>query len=202
MNDNVENFAFDTALKNIITTNLIFLRKKHKFTSEELAKVLNLSRQSYSAYELGTRDISIASLKRLATFYNVSLDALTSTSLTETFYQTTSFYEIEKRNGKYCYKDELCHLSNYAFSIIVVKVNDLKVKLFETNNAYISNHELLFEINKNIHLGKVTLFEDGSGIFIEDEIITKFTKKEASSLVFIGMLLATIHKEYEKREFF
>lgn len=50
------------------------LREDRDLTQRELAAVLNCSRQVYSNYELGQRDIPTDVLIRLARFYGVSTD--------------------------------------------------------------------------------------------------------------------------------
>lgn len=55
---------------------LITLRKKHKKTQEEIAKVLGISRPAYTAYESGNRQPDYDSLIKLAAYYEVSLDYL------------------------------------------------------------------------------------------------------------------------------
>lgn len=43
-------------------------------TQEEIAKLLNVSRTTYTKYELGVTPISIYSLNILADYYNVTTD--------------------------------------------------------------------------------------------------------------------------------
>ena len=50
------------------------LREDHDLTQKQLAKELNCSKQVYSNYELGQRDIPTDILKKLSAFYNVSAD--------------------------------------------------------------------------------------------------------------------------------
>ena len=52
------------------------LRKTHKINQDELAKYLNISRQAYSHYEIGARQPSPETLKKLADYFNVSVDYL------------------------------------------------------------------------------------------------------------------------------
>ncbi|MFO1442657.1 helix-turn-helix transcriptional regulator [Bacillus sp. Bva_UNVM-123] len=55
---------------------LIALRKEHKKTQEEIAKILGITRPAYTAYESGNRQPDYDSLLKLAKFYNVSVDYL------------------------------------------------------------------------------------------------------------------------------
>ena len=50
------------------------LREDHDLTQKEVAAVINVSQVAYSYYELGRREIDLASLMRLAEFYNTSID--------------------------------------------------------------------------------------------------------------------------------
>lgn len=50
------------------------LREDNELRQEDIAKVLNITRQQYSLYELGKRTLPIDLLKQLAEFYNTSTD--------------------------------------------------------------------------------------------------------------------------------
>ena len=50
------------------------LRKNHNLKQQKLADVLKITRQQYSLYEVGTREIPVHHLKTLAQFYNISTD--------------------------------------------------------------------------------------------------------------------------------
>ena len=52
------------------------LRKDCSFTQDYIAELLNVTRSSVSAYELGVNEPSLESLITLANLYNVSLDYL------------------------------------------------------------------------------------------------------------------------------
>ena len=52
------------------------LRNKHKKTQQEVAVHLKISRDAYSLYELGKRQMNYESLCLLADFYGVSVDYL------------------------------------------------------------------------------------------------------------------------------
>lgn len=46
-------------LKEVIKNNLIYFRKQKNLSAERVAQVFNISRQAYSNYEAGIRDIGI-----------------------------------------------------------------------------------------------------------------------------------------------
>ena len=63
-------------LKNIISKNLIELRKHHKLTQGELAIHMNYSDKSVSKWETGETTPSVEILKKLADFYGIKIDGI------------------------------------------------------------------------------------------------------------------------------
>lgn len=63
-------------MKNQLHIVLKELRKKNGKTQEEVAKDLNLSQQTYSNYENGTRLPNIDIIIDIANYYNISIDIL------------------------------------------------------------------------------------------------------------------------------
>lgn len=58
----------------IYTNKLYELRIDKDLRQEDIAKILNTSKQNYGMYEKGKRKLSIEDLKKLCLFYNVSAD--------------------------------------------------------------------------------------------------------------------------------
>lgn len=54
------------------------LREERQLKQKEIAKLLNITQQQYSEYELGTRIIPLKKLIILADFYDVSIDYILS----------------------------------------------------------------------------------------------------------------------------
>ena len=52
------------------------LREDHDLSQKDVARVLNIAQTTYSDYELGKINIPIPTLKRLALFYQTSIDYL------------------------------------------------------------------------------------------------------------------------------
>ncbi len=52
------------------------IREDRDLKQKDLSEILNVNQVTYSYYEIGKRQIPIESLKRLARFYNVSVDYL------------------------------------------------------------------------------------------------------------------------------
>ena len=59
---------------------LIILREKSDLFQKDVAKILNVSQQTYSTWEVGTKIIPLKHLNKLANYFNVSLDYLTGLS--------------------------------------------------------------------------------------------------------------------------
>lgn len=59
-----------------LTENLRILRERSNLTQEEFRKHLNISRQTYSNYECGTRTPDLELLKAIADFYHITIDEL------------------------------------------------------------------------------------------------------------------------------
>jgi len=56
--------------------NLKKLRKSKKLTQDDIAKVLNISRQAYCRYENNQREFSLSALCALADFFEETTDAI------------------------------------------------------------------------------------------------------------------------------
>lgn len=63
-------------LKNIIASNIIYLRKKQKLTQAELAEKLNYSDKAVSKWERGESIPDIETLKNVADLFGVTVDFL------------------------------------------------------------------------------------------------------------------------------
>lgn len=55
---------------------LVELRKEKKYSQSDIARMLGISRQAYSNYELGNREPDYNTLVKLAELFNVSVDYL------------------------------------------------------------------------------------------------------------------------------
>lgn len=52
------------------------LRKDRDLLQKDIAQILNMSQTGYSKYEVGTNDIPTDILKKLASYYDTSIDYL------------------------------------------------------------------------------------------------------------------------------
>ncbi len=56
--------------------NLIKIRKERKISQQKIAKEIKISQSNYSKYELGIIEPNIETLKKLADYFEVSIDTL------------------------------------------------------------------------------------------------------------------------------
>lgn len=78
----------------IIGENLKLLRKRKKFSQEELASELGLTRSSYSGYENGVAEPNLDNLTKFGEFFNISLDKLIKIELAKI--SETEWEKIDK----------------------------------------------------------------------------------------------------------
>lgn len=71
------------------------LRKNKGATQEEVAKMLNVVKSTYNGYENGNSEPTIATLCKLADYYNVTLDYLCEHE-TKGVIDLSSFSELKK----------------------------------------------------------------------------------------------------------
>lgn len=67
----------------MIGDNLKLLRKRRKFSQEEIANELGLTRSSYSGYENGVAEPNLTTLMKFSDFYHISLDKLIKRDLSK-----------------------------------------------------------------------------------------------------------------------
>lgn len=87
---------------------LKFLREEKNIRQEDLAKILNISRQSISNYENGSRFPNDEELIRnIAMYFNVSLDYLLGiTNIRNHYKGPNSLDKLKENTTKYCYNKE------------------------------------------------------------------------------------------------
>ncbi len=189
-------------LKKIITENMIYLRKQKNLSGLNIADVLGVSRQAYYNYESGQREMSLSNLKILADYYGVTLDLIASTSLSDSRPPILTFPTLKKLDNNYKFTEDLAKVTSFSNDLLVVKESETLIKIFEANTTYIEGQELLFEFNNKLYTAVINFTPDGDGFFIYEEKAIKITKRDAKSLVYLGILFATIDKRYEKDYFF
>jgi transcriptional regulator with XRE-family HTH domain len=63
----------DNTLKESICRKIKSLRKKHSYSQEEVAVLLNMGQNTYSQLESGKTKIDIERLQQIADFYKISV---------------------------------------------------------------------------------------------------------------------------------
>ena len=71
-----QQFSRENLYKNKFSERIKFLRKHQEFTQVEVAEKLKINSTTYSKYECGTTEPDINTLRKLANFFNVSIDYL------------------------------------------------------------------------------------------------------------------------------
>jgi len=64
-----------------IGNKILELRKKHNYSQEKMAELLNVSRQTISKWELGDTSPDITQAKKISKIFNISLDELVDNDL-------------------------------------------------------------------------------------------------------------------------
>jgi len=106
-----------------IGNNLKTLRIQSKRTLEDVAEIIDVSRQSVSKWESGESYPDIEKCVRLAKLYHVSLDALVNKSIEE-------LVKEEQKNDKYMFgltkleEDGTIKLPQRAIEIFEITAND------------------------------------------------------------------------------
>ena len=85
-------------LGNIISKNLIYLRKKASLTQLEFGERVNYSDKTVSKWELGTVIPSVETLKEIADFYGVSMDYIVTEHRSQKEYDSSIGKTINAKN--------------------------------------------------------------------------------------------------------
>ncbi len=136
---------------------LKFLREKHKVRVDRLTEVLGISRIQYHKYEKGESQISIVGLKRIADFYNVSLEFLTNNYLSQ-LNNSVIFNEYHLDSEyKDVIKETKVHISDDYSSIYFVK-DGLQTYIFEAiQDAPNQSGVYFYEYETKRYMSKVIL---------------------------------------------
>lgn len=83
-------------IKQIIADNLISLRKKHGYTQNELAEMLNYSDNTVSRWEHAEITPSVETLEQIANIYNVPLEFLIKENIVKNVETDEKSYKMKK----------------------------------------------------------------------------------------------------------
>ena len=121
---------------------LKFLREHYKIRIERLCEILGVARTQYYLYEKGQSQLGIVGIKRLADFYNVSLDALLNNHVALT--NSAVFFKLHSLDPLNEVKDEgKVYISDENSSISFVKRND-EYLVFESIQDTIYDNDTYF----------------------------------------------------------
>jgi len=187
--------------KLFIGVNLKNLRKQHKLSTEDVAKIIGKSRQGYAYYETGNREISIYDLITLSGYYNVTIDEIVDNPYSLKKELSLSFMTFKKDNVTYQETTPI-EISTILDDVIVVKEDDLTLKYFWKTNTNQKGHDMLFEYQGKFYISKVYYDPKGNGLFYIDNEPYFFTKAKAEYILFKGVLMATMDKRMEIPYFF
>ena len=110
--------------------NLKILRKNLKLTQNEVAKSLKIPVFTYRNYENGLREPNVEMLKKLAKFFNTSIDNLLDYSLS---YISDERKKLNKLSNLLT-DDECKKMSNFAEGLILSREVETKKKIFDIEN--------------------------------------------------------------------
>ena len=75
------------------------LREDNDLKQEDVAKILNITKQAYGRYENGARKLSIEDLIKLCDFYNVSADYIIGRTDTPELNKSTTNIKYQIQGG-------------------------------------------------------------------------------------------------------
>lgn len=187
--------------KLFIGVNLKKLRKLHNLSTCDVAKILGKTRQGYTNYENGNREINIHDLITLSGYYNVTIDKLVDNPFSFKRERSLSFRSFEK-NGS-AYKEILpIEISTILDDVIIAKEDDLAFHYFWKTNTNQHGHEMLFEFHDKFYISKVFYDPKGSGYFLINDEPYFFSKAKAENILFKGVLMASMNKRMPIPYFF
>jgi len=140
----MENFE---ELNKLIAKNIVYYRKKSKYTQEKLAELVNTSQPNISGYEQGKKS-ELSTLFNIAKALGVTLTDL----MTETHNTTTVKFPISKFLGRtyYCY---------YVNNNNSGKVSNFELKIYGFIDSHHANAKIRFMSNSEWLQGKISLDE-------------------------------------------
>ena len=111
------------------------LRKKHNLNQTELGKIVNLSQRTISSYETGIAEPDLYTTKKLAEYFNVTIDYLLGSNEENIILITKNDLETLKESAD--------------------KINKIVEKLTNNSNVHIGN-------NSNVQIGSNISYNKGN----------------------------------------
>lgn len=116
----------DENLNKIIVERLKSLKNTGKYSQNDIAKVLGITRGSYGFYEQGRRQINLESLIKLADFYKVSTDYILG--ITDEMYPSAGSLSSDEINMIKKYRmldgsvqDAICGFIDASYAAVIEK---------------------------------------------------------------------------------
>ncbi|OHE25230.1 MAG: hypothetical protein A2Y45_01565 [Tenericutes bacterium GWC2_34_14] len=184
-----------------ISENLKRLRLLNNLTTVQVGHIINKTRQGYVNYENGTREISIHDLITLSGFYNVNIDELIGNPFSNRNDKRLTFRSYDYIEDKIEPSQQMV-ISTINDDVITVKKYDLEIDFYWRTQTNQHNHVMLFEYYDKLYTSKVFFNKDKGGIFFIDGIPKYFTSTQAENLLFKGIYMATLKKEFSIENFF
>ena len=126
---------------------LVYKRREHNYTQQDLSKLLGIERSTYAYYESGKTDPAIDIIKKLASIYNISIDEmlLCRKSRSEIVRDT----KITLNRSKTRNIEELTDMENEMLSYFRKLTESEKKKVIKTINDNSGNNDKADKIDKN-----------------------------------------------------
>jgi len=184
-----------------ISENLKRLRLMNNLSPIQLAKIINKSRQGYVNYETGVREIGIHDLITLSGFYNVRVDDIIGNPYSNRSEKKITFRSFEYKETKIVPTIQMA-LSTINDDVITVKKTELEIDFYWRTQTNQHNRVMLFEYYDSIYSSKVFFNKDKGGIFFINDEPQYFTKAHAENLIFKGVFMGTLKKDFSIENFF
>lgn len=110
------------------------LRKKHGISQTELGEIIHLSQKAISRYENGTAEPDLNTIKKIATYFNVTIDYLLGTSEENIILITKQDLDVLKESAE--------------------KINKIVSKISSGSDIHVGN-------NNNIQIGNNISYKGG-----------------------------------------
>ena len=191
----------DSLNKFFISASLKRLRLKYNLSALEVSKVIKKSRQAYTNYENGIRDIGIYDLIKLSGFYNVSIDVIVGNPYALMNKKSIAYRYFEYEESELKEVMPLC-ISTVTDDVVVVKQNDLQNDFFWRTDLNQKGLVMLFDYYNKTHISKVHYNSNGGGHFYINEEPFYFNKAQAENIIYKGIYFATLDKKMNIEHFF
>lgn len=182
----------------IIASNLRRLRTEKSLSMEQVATLLNMTRQAYNKYELSQKTIPTGKLLFLSNYYNVSTDEILGNPLTIGRPKALEFITFEYCNSDIIDVDNTVLSTENDTKFIVTDPNENKIFIFGTSNHNVEGCKMLFMYHDNKYISRILKTENEDCIFYKsDGTPVIIRKRYLNSLIILGTMLFEINPLYD-----